>query len=111
MRSFSVVLGSIVCNSAIIYKRQNFFQVVLHVIIIEQCNQTVRLYEIQVTVTYSRNGLVAVTSECSVKNVMCKIWTGTLVNSSEHDQTPQNAAPDEGLHCILKLLEVNNQMK
>ena len=43
-----------------------------------------------VTVIYSRAILVAVTSECRVKMVMCKIWIGTLTNSADPDQTPQN---------------------
>ena len=35
-------IGSIVYNRFIIYKRQNFLKVVVHVIIIDQCNQTAR---------------------------------------------------------------------
>ena len=50
--------------------------------------------------------LVAVASGCSVKMVICKIWTGALANSADQNQTPQNAASDEGLHCSLKLQEV-----
>ena len=64
------------------------------------------LYEIQLTVIYSRAILVAVTSECRVKRVICKTWTGTLANSVDPDQMPQNAASDQGLHCLLKLQEV-----
>ena len=36
------ILGSIVYNRAIVYKHQNFLKVVVHVIIIDQCNQTAR---------------------------------------------------------------------
>ena len=28
---------------------------------------------------------------------------GTLANSADPDQTPENAASDKGLHCLLKL--------
>ena len=34
--------GSIVFNPAILNKRQNFLKVVVHVIMIDQCNQTAR---------------------------------------------------------------------
>ena len=58
-------------------------------------------------VIYSRAFLVAVTSECRVKRVICKTWTGTLANSADPNQTPQNAAAsDQGVHCLLKLQEV-----
>ena len=33
----------VVYNKAIVYKRQNVLKVVVHVIIIDQCNQTARL--------------------------------------------------------------------
>ena len=50
------------------------------------------------------------TSECWVKRIICKTWTGfsagTCTNSADPDQTPQNAASDQGLHCSLKLQEV-----
>ena len=36
------LFGSIVYNRAIQYKRQDFLKVVVHVIIIDQCNQTAR---------------------------------------------------------------------
>ena len=39
------------------------------------------------------------TSEYSVKRVLCKTWTGTLANSADPDQMPQNAASDQDLHC------------
>ena len=64
------------------------------------------LDEIQVTVIYSRAILVAVMSECCVKRVICKTWTGTLANSADPDQTPQNAASDQVLHYLLKLQEI-----
>ena len=57
------------------------------------------LDEIQVTVIYSRAFLVAVTSECGVKRVICKTWTGSLANSGD-------AESDQGLRCLLKLQEV-----
>ena len=80
--------GSIVYSRAIVYKRQNFLKVVVHVIIIDQ--------SIQATVIGSRIILVAVTSECCVKRVICKTWTGLgvgiLANSADPDQTPQNVA-------------------
>ena len=66
------------------------------------------MYEIQVTVIYSRAILVAVTSERHVKRVICKTWTGTLANSADRDQTPQNAASGQGLLCLLKLQEVKS---
>ena len=72
-------------------------------IITDQWNQTARLYLIQVTVIYSRAVFVAVTSECRVKRVICKTWTETLAKSADTDQTPQNAASDQGLHYLLKL--------
>ena len=52
--------------------------------------------------TYRRAILTAVTSECSLKRVICKTWTGTLANNAVQDQTPQNAASDHGLDCLLK---------
>ena len=55
---------------------------------------------------YSRTILVSVKSECHVKRVICKTWIGTLADSVDPDQTPQNAASDHGLHCLLKLQEV-----
>ena len=55
---------------------------------------------------YSPAILVAVMSECSVKGVIYKTYTGTLANSADPDQTTQNAASDQGLHCLLKLREV-----
>ena len=44
-------------------------------------------------------------SECGVKRVICKTEAVILVNSADSDQTPQNAASDQGLHCLLKLQE------
>ena len=61
------------------------------------------IYKIQVTAIYSRAILVALTSEDSVKKVICKTWSGTLANSAEPDQTPEDAASGQGLHCLLKL--------
>ena len=90
---------------------ENFLKVVVHVIIIDKCNQTARMYEIQVTVIYSRANLVVVISECRVKRVICKTWTGTLANSADPDQTPQNAAYDQVLHCFLELQEIKGSIK
>ena len=56
-------------------------------------------------VIYSHAILVTVMSECHVKRVICKTWTGTLANSADADQMPQNAACDQCLHCLLKLQE------
>ena len=48
--------------------------------------------EVHVTVIYSRNILVAMTSEYCVKRVICTTWTVTLANSADPDLTPQKAA-------------------
>ena len=65
------------------------------------------------TVIYGSAILVAVTSECHVKRVIFKTWTRLysaerLENSADPYQTPQNAASDQGLHCLLKLQEFKN---
>ena len=65
----------------------------------------------QLTVIYSQAVLVAVMSECSVKKVICKTWIGTLENSADPDQMPQNVASDQGQYCLLKLQEVKDKMK
>ena len=62
--------------------------------------------QIQVVVIYSHAILVAETAECSVKMAICKTWTGTLANSADPDQMPQKVASDQGLHCLLKLQEI-----
>ena len=41
-----------------------------------------------------------------IKRVIGKTWTGTLANSADPDQTPQNAASDQGLLCLLTLQEL-----
>ena len=46
-----------------------------------------------------------------VKRVICKTWTGTFTNSIDPDQTTQNAASDQGLHCLLKSQEVMGQIQ
>ena len=46
-----------------------------------------------------------------MKRVICKTWIGALVNSADPDQTSQNAASDQGLHCFLKLQKGINLMK
>ena len=43
---------SIVYNRTIVYERQNFLKIVVHVIIIDQCNQNRALDEIQVARIY-----------------------------------------------------------
>ena len=56
------VFWSIVYNRAKVYIHQTFSKVVVHVIIIDQWNQTARLYENQVTIIYSRAILITVMS-------------------------------------------------
>ena len=60
---------------------------------------------------HSRAILVNVTEECHIKRVIHKTWTGTLATSVDPDQTPQNAASDQDLHCLLKLQEHKGQLK
>ena len=55
---------------------------------------------------FIKNAYWGVTSECHVKMVICKTLTGTLANSADPDQTPQNTVSDQSLHCLLKLQEV-----
>ena len=43
--------------------------------------------------------------KCSIEKVICKTWTGTLANSADPDQTPQNVASDQCLHFLFKLQE------
>ena len=44
--------------------------------------------------------------------ILCrKIVFGTYANSADPDQTPQNAAPDQGLHCLLTGISIQNQIK
>ena len=59
---------------------------------------------IQGMVIYSRAILITVRVPC--RGVICKTWPKTLRNSVDPDQTPQNAASDQGLHCLLKVQEV-----
>ena len=59
-------------------------------------------------VIYSHAVLVAMTSESSVKRVICKTWTGKLANSADQDQVPQNTASDQGLHYLLKLQDIKD---
>ena len=56
----------------------------------------------------NRTTTIAVTSECRGKKVICNTWTGTLTNSADPDQTPQNAASDQGLCCLLTSQEVKS---
>ena len=64
------IFGWIVYNRAIVFRHQNFLQLVVHVIIIDHWNQTEHLYKIQVTVIYSRAVLVSGMSEFRVRNVL-----------------------------------------
>ena len=71
-------------------------------IIIDQWNQTLLLYKIQVVVNSCHCDVRVLCKE----RVICKTWTQrTLANSADPDQMPQNAASDQGLHCLLKLQE------
>ena len=58
-------------------------------------------------VIYSGAILVIVTSECSAK----KTWTGAFAKGADLDQTPQNAASNQGVDCMLKLQEVKDSIK
>ena len=48
-----------------------------------------------------------------------RVWTawltvpflGTLENSADPDETPQNAASDHGLHCLLTWISIKNKIK
>ena len=62
-------------------------------------------------IMYSRAILVAVTSECRVKRIICKTGAGLLANSADPDQTPRSVASDLGLYCLFKLQEVKSLMK
>ena len=63
----------IVYNRPKVHKvHQNFLKVVVPMIIIDQWNQTARLYELPVTVIYRRSILVGVTSEYNVTGAICK---------------------------------------
>ena len=55
------------------------------------------------SVIYSRAVLVGVTSECLLKKVICKTWTGTFAKNADLDQTAQNAMSDQSLYYLLKL--------
>ena len=46
-----------------------------------------------------------------MKRVICKNCAGTLTNSADQYQTPQNMVSDQDLHCLLKLQEVNGYIK
>ena len=69
------------------------------------------LEEIQVTIIYSLAFFVSVISDCSVKRVIFKAWTGTLENSADPIQTPQNEASDLSLHSLYKLQAVKGKIK
>ena len=100
------IFGSVVYNQANVYIYQDFLKVVVHAIITNQWSQTTCKYKFQATVIYSHPILVTAMSVWCVKRVIGKTWTGTLANSADPDQMPQNMACDQGLNCLLKLYEV-----
>ena len=53
-------------------------------------------------VLYSSSILVAVTSECSGKSVICKTRIETWANSVDLNQMLLNVMSDQGLLCLLK---------
>ena len=53
-------------------------------------------------VIYNTAMLVTAISECRVKKVISRTWTGTLANSADPHQTPQNTASDQGRQCLIK---------
>ena len=81
------ISGSIVYNRSIAYIRQNLLTNVVQAIIIDQWNQTAGLYEIQVTVIYSRVILVTVTiirpstSEVTTTNRRITMIPSVLLNA------------------------------
>ena len=80
----------------------------VHGIITDQNNQPACLYEMEVKVIHSLTILVTVMSRVQLIEI-CKTWIGTLgtlANSADPDQMPQNTASDQGLHSLLKLHEV-----
>ena len=86
----------------IVYKRSNFLKAVVHVITIDQCNQT---NEIQVR-------LILYSCRSDVRMLVIDGWTGTfgtLANSADPDQTSQTATSDQSLHCLLKSQEVKGK--
>ena len=50
-------------------------------------------------------------SECNLKRFICKTRAGILAKIADPDQTPQNAASDQGLQCLFKLQKVKVEMK
>ena len=48
------VIGSVVYNGAKVYINKHFHKVVVHAIIIDQCNQSAGLYDMQVTAICGR---------------------------------------------------------
>ena len=75
---------------------------VVHVITIDQCNQT---NEIQVR-------LILYSCRSDVRMLVIDGWPGTfgtLANSADPDQTSQRATSDQSLHCLLKSQEVKGK--
>ena len=64
--------------------RQNYLKVVALLIITDQWNQISRLYELQVTVIYSRAIVVTVASESSVRWFLKKLDQNTDLLPSLH---------------------------
>ena len=42
---------------------------------------------------------------------MCLFFFGTYANSAGPDQTPQNAASNQDLHCLLTGMSIQNNIK
>ena len=99
-----IFFWSIIYNRAKECIHQNFLRLFTWLSLTNEINSA--FVEIQITVICSCAILCSVKSECCVTQFICKTWTGTLVNSADPDQMPQNAASDKGLHCWLKLQEV-----
>ena len=70
------IFGLIVYNLAKVYMQKNFLMALVQVIIVDQLNQTVQLYEIQATVIYSCAILETERSECCVKRVTVSVKPG-----------------------------------
>ena len=58
----------------------------------------------------AKNDKVGFVRWCFCPGFNCATWArldaGTLTNSADPDQAPQNAAFDQGPHCLRKLQEV-----
>ena len=98
------IFGSIVYNRTKAYIHQTILRVVVHLINIDQWSLSARLYEIHLTDIYSRAILVTLTSECHGKlhvSVKPELELEHWQTVQNPDDTPQNAASDQGLYCYL----------